>query len=542
MDDPSPPERIPEAVAAPSSKRALPLVWIVPAVALAVGAWLTVGKWLERGPTIAIHFHTAEGLQAGKTRIKYKDVDVGQITSIALESDLTGVVANAELAKGTDKLLVEDTRFWVVRPRISGGTVSGLQTLLSGTYVAVDVGKSDQRRRLFIGLEQPPAFTTDAPGRQFTLRAEDIGSLDIGSPVYYRHLEVGQVAGYELERDGRAVKLTVFIHAPYDRFVSTGSRFWHASGIDMAIDADGVRVKTESLVAMAVGGIAFATPADQAEPVSVPADTVFELHRNQARALRSPDSYSYAYVLVFDRSVRGLQPGAPVDFRGIVVGEVAAITSDFDPATQRLSVPVEIRLFPERFNSRLRGGAKGARPPRDPKFMGELVERGLRAQLRTASLLTGQLYVALDFFPDAPAAKVDWAKAPPEVPTTQGSLEDLQETLVSLANKLDRVPFEKIGSDMARTLQSIDTLVKRFDTELAPDARATFAELRKTLAETSKTMGEASRTLGNAEPLVGAMQEAAHDFSRAAQSLRTLADYLERNPQALLRGKPSAAQ
>src|SRR5919198_1825150 len=480
---PGAPERIPEALPAPKSGRALPLVWLVPAVALAIGAWLAFSTWFERGPIIEIHFRTAEGLQAGKTRIKYKDVDVGHIGEISLASDLTGVVVTAHLSKSAEKLLVEDTRFWVVRPRISGSTVSGLQTLLSGSYVAMDVGKSTQRRRLFIGLEQPPAFTTDVPGRQLTLRSEDIGSLDIGSPVYYRRLQVGQVAAYALEGDGKAVKVTIFINAPYDRFVSARSRFWHASGVDLALDAEGVRVKTESLVSPAIGGLAFDTPLEEGEPAAIPLDMVFELPRSQERALKNPDRFADSYVLLFNQSVRGLQPGAPVDFRGIVVGEVAAIHTQYDPQSERISIPVEIRVYTERFTSRLRGGApKSARLGKDGKFVARLVERGLRAQLRTASLITGQLYVALDFFPEAPRAHLDLAQSPPELPTTPSTLEDLHSTLVDMAGEFNRPPA---GGDAP---------VGGRDTQPDPEARA------------------------------------------------TLADYLERNPQALLRGKSADSQ
>ena len=560
MSESPPPEPrsdpIPEALAEPKSARSFPVVWLVPAIALAIGGWLALSAWFQRGPVITIHFRTAEGLQAGKTKIKYKDVEVGQITAVSLSSDLTGVFATAELVKGAEARLAEDTRFWVVRPRISGGTVSGLQTLLSGSYVAIDIGKSPKTSREFIGLEQPPAFTTDIPGRQLTLRAEEIGSLDIGSPVYYRRLQVGQVAAYELAKDGKSVKVTIFVNAPYHQFVSANSRFWHASGIDMALDAEGVRVKTESLVSLAIGGIAFATLPEDGEPAPIAPDMVFELHRSQTLALKNPDRLADSFVLVFNQSVRGLQPGAPVDFRGIVVGEVAAIHTQFDPESQKITIPVEIRVYPERFTSRLRGGAvKGARLARDKAFLAALVERGLRAQLRTGSLLTGQLYVALDFFPEAPRAKLDLAQSPPELPTTPSTLEDLHATLVSLANKLERVPLETLAADLGRTLQGVESLVKRLDTEVAPEARAamaegrqTLVEMRKTLAEASKTMGDASRSFASAErslapdsALLQELQDAAREFSRTAQSLRVLADYLERNPQALLRGKSADA-
>ncbi len=548
MADAPPPDRIPAALAAPRSGRTFPFVWLVPAIALIIGAWLAISHYLERGTTIIISFRTAEGLQAGKTKIKYKDIDVGQINEINLAPDLSGVIATAELYKGAESRVVEDTRFWVVRPRISGSTVSGLQTLLSGTYVAMDVGKSTHRSRVFTGLEQPPAFTTDAPGRQITLRAEDAGSLDIGSPVYYRRLQVGQVAAYELDKDGRSIKITVFINAPYHQFVTANSRFWHASGIDMALDSEGVRIKTESLVSIAIGGIAFGTPFEESEPAPIAADTVFELYRNQATAFKSPDRLSDSYVLVFNQSVRGLQAGASVDFRGILVGEVTAIRTQYDPATQKISIPVEIKIYPERFTSRLLGGApKSGRIARNGQFLAGLVEKGLRAQLRTGSLLTGQLYVALDFFPDAPKAKLDLAQRPPELPTRPSALEDLQQTLVSLANKLDRVPLDTMMADLSHTLKTIDTLVKRLDTEMGPtlaEGRETLVELRKTLAEVSKTMNTANGTLASAgkslapdSALMTEMQDTARELSRTAQSLRALADYLERNPQALIRGK-----
>jgi paraquat-inducible protein B len=359
---------------------------------------------------------------------------------------------------------------------------------------------------------------------------------------------VGQVAAYGLDKDGKSVKITVFINAPYHQFVTSNSRFWHASGIDMAVDSEGVRIKTESLVSIAIGGIAFATPFDESEPAPITADTVFRLQRSQADAFKSPDRIADNYVLVFNQSVRGLQPGAAVDFRGIVVGEVTAIRTQYDPDTQKIAIPVEIRVYPERFTARMAGGAqKSERLVRNGKFMAGLVEHGLRAQLRTGALLTGQLYVALDFFPDAPKAKLDLAQSPPELPTRPSALEDLQQTLVALANKLERMPLDTMAQDLSHTLKTVDTLVKRLDSEMGPtlsEGRQTLVELRKTLADVSKTMNQANGALAAAQQSLGPdsallteLQDTAREFSRTAQSLRALADYLERNPQSLIRGK-----
>ncbi|MGH8755394.1 MAG: intermembrane transport protein PqiB, partial [Burkholderiales bacterium] len=267
---------IPEAVTAPKSRRTLQLVWLIPLVAALLGGWLAVKTILERGPTITISFKTAEGLEAGKTKIKYKDVEVGVVTSVVLSKDLKRVIATAELVKDAEAYLVEDTKFWVVRARISGGGVTGLGTLLGGTYVGTDIGKSKNKRHDFIGLEEPPVIATDVPGRQFVLRANTLGSLNIGVPVFFRRLQVGQVTAHELDKDGKGVTLKVFVNAPYDQYVNGNTRFWNASGIDITLDATGFKVNTESLVSIVIGGIAFQTLAEDAALPPAEADAVFQ--------------------------------------------------------------------------------------------------------------------------------------------------------------------------------------------------------------------------------------------------------------------------
>jgi paraquat-inducible protein B len=535
-----PPElgEIPETLAAPKSRWSFQLVWLIPLLAVIIGGWLAVQAILDRGPTIKISFKTGEGLEAGKTKLRYKDLEVGLVKSVALSPDLSGVIATAELVKGTEKYLVEDSRFWVVRPRISGGSVSGLGTLLSGSYIGMDIGKSQNRRRDFAGLERPPVFTADVPGREFALHADSIGSLDVGSPVYFRRLQVGQVASYELDADGKGVDLKIFINSPYERYVNPSTRFWHASGIDVAFDSGGVRIKTESLVALALGGIAFETPpAAEALP---PADAgqSFRLAADQADAHKRQDRIVDNYVMVFTQSVRGLAPGAPVEFLGIPVGEVSAIHTDFDPKTGKFTVPVEMRFYPERFTSRIRERKEAGRISSDPKAMlAQMVAKGLRAQLRTGNLVTGQLYVALAFFPGAQKVSFDPNKSPLEVPTTPSTLEDLQVTLSNIASSLEKVQFDKIGATLAQTLQDVNKLVSRLDTEVAPELRGTLAEARTALVQMQKTLEDASRTLATDGGLTTDLRETAREVSRAAQTMRALGDYLERRPDALLRGK-----
>jgi paraquat-inducible protein B len=507
------------------------IVWLVPIIAVLIGAWLAVKAVVEQGPTITITFDTGEGLEAGKTKIKFKEVDIGVVKSVTLSSNHRAVVATAELAKDASTLLVDDTRFWVVRPRISGGTVSGIGTLLSGSFIGMDVGTSARPRQDYIGLEKPPVFATGVPGREFILKGQDMGSLDVGSPVFYRRLQVGQITSYALDDNGKGVTLHVFVNAPYDRYVKTDTRFWQASGIDVSLDTTGVKVNTESLVAILIGGLAFQTPDETADQPEAAVRTGYGLFRDRAEAMKQHDTIVDTYVVNFKESVRGLTVGAPVDFRGIVVGEVVAINTRFDRATRQFSIPVTVHFYPERFTSRFEAGGSGGRLAENRRELTQwMVAHGLRAQLRTGNLLSGQLYIALDFFPNAAAAQMDWDRTPPEMPSAPGGLQSLQDSLTSLLTKLNKIPFEGIGNDAQQTLIDANVLIKRLNTEVVPQAR-------QTLAAAQTALDSANAALQPDSGVQASAADAMREMSRTAAAFRTLADYLERHPEALIRGK-----
>ena len=348
----------------------------------------------------------------------------------------------------------------MVRPRFAGGQVSGLGTLCPGPTSASIRARPPSRRR-FTGLETAPIVTGDLPGRQFVLRADELGSLETGSPVYFRRLQVGEVIGFKLAHDGTGVSFRIFVRAPYDRFVAAGSRFWNASGVDVAFDAAGFRVQTQSLISILLGGIAFRTPPDaQPGPPSEP-NTEFTLFASQGEALKYPDTVSETYLLLFDQSVRGLSVGAAVDFRGLTIGEVTAIGLDIDPAKMEIRIPVEIRIYPDRLRARL---LRPVSPARDSvEIVRRYVDRGLRGQLRSGNLLTGQLYVALDFFPNAPKITLDTTHTPIQIPTVPGTFEELQTMLGNIVSRLERIPFEQIGDDAHRALVRLDPLLQAAD-------------------------------------------------------------------------------
>ncbi|MFA7406022.1 MAG: MlaD family protein, partial [Pelobacteraceae bacterium] len=378
-DTPQKPELsgIPDAVSEPKRRFSVQLVWIIPIVAALIGLSLAVKSYMDRGETITITFKTGEGMEAGKTKLKYKDVQIGEVKGIAITKDRSHVVVTAEMSKDARGLLVKDTRFWVVRARISGGNVSGLSTLIGGSYIGVDAGTSEESRDNFIGIETPPAISLDVPGSQFVLHAADVGSLDTSSPIFYRRIPVGQVIATDLDRDGKGVTIKVFIRSPFDQYVKSNSIFWHASGVDLTLSASGVKINTESMVSILLGGISFQTPNDRVETPPAPVNSVFPLFLTKDEALNHAES-AETYLLVFKESVRGLPVGASVDLGGVTVGEVTKIDVALDSKKTEISIPVEIQFYPERLHALYRNKVQQGKPMDSRALLNALVANGFR--------------------------------------------------------------------------------------------------------------------------------------------------------------------
>lgn len=514
------PQSIPQARKVTRLRSPISLIWIVPLVAVLIGIGLAVSAILQRGPEIELQFASGDGLEAHKTKLKYKDVAIGTVTAIGLAGEHHSVKVTVQMDKRAAPLLVDDSRFWVVRPRIAAGGVSGLGTLLSGAYIALDPGKSESAKRSFVGLESPPLVVGDMPGRQFMLGADDLGSLDIGAPVYCRHIPVGRVVGYAMRGDGKGVDVRIFVDAPYDRFVTAATRFWHASGIDLSVGADGMKLQMQSLLSVAIGGIAFA--GGDASLGEAPVESRFTLFSDQTAALRQPDSIVQKYVLVFNESVRGLTVGAPVDFRGIAAGEVSRIDIDFKRGTSVAAMAVEVSLYPERFARQARSRPAALPTPQALRqILDGMVAKGFRAQLRTGNLLTGQRYVALDFFPKTKAAGIGWNQPIPELPTQPGSLDSLQEQVSAVVDTLQG------------TLQRADRLIDHIDQTVVPEVAPTLRDARQTLAR-------ANAVLASDAPVQTDLRDTLREVGRAAAAVRDLADTLEQQPQSLLTGKKAS--
>jgi paraquat-inducible protein B len=509
------------------------LVWVVPIAAAVIGISLLVRNWENEGPRITISFLSGEGVQVGKTLVKYRDVTVGHVSAVVLSPDHKTVVVSADLSKDAESLLKADTQFWIVRPRIGVGSVSGLGTLLSGEYIGMKTGPGTLRERQFVGLENPPALAHGPRGRELELHAARAGSLAIGAPVYFRQFQVGRVIDENLLPDG-STRVTVFVEAPYDDFVKPVTRFWNASGIDVRLGADGLNVQTESLAAVLAGGVAFDDGPTEVVPAAAggtPRD--FTLHKNETEAMAPPDGDPHYVRMRFSQALRGLEAGAPVEFVGVNIGSVVAVDLGYEPRDKSFPVVVTAKLYPRRMGDAyevLTAQGKTESDETLAAFVGTLVNRGLRAQPRSASLLTGKLYIALDFLPASPRASFDASNRPVELPTVNGSFQELEASVSRLVKKVNDLPLEQIVADLHTDLKDLHETLSELHTRALPNAEDTLSALHRTL-------DSADRTLDGESPLQRGLAETLLESRSTLQAVRELADYLDRHPDALLRGR-----
>lgn len=529
------------------TKKGFSIVWVVPLLALAIGGWLAFKALSEKGPEIIITFATADGLVAGKTKVKYKDVEVGQVTDIRLGKSTDNVEVLVEMEPEAKPYLTDKSRFWVVRARVAAGEISGLGTLLSGAYLAIDPNSEGKSTKKFVGLEKAPILTAGLQGRQFTLTAHDLGSLDVGSPVYYRNMDVGKVIDYRYDEALDEVLLEVFINAPFDQKVRERTRFWNASGLDMTLDASGIKIDSQSLVTIMLGGISFGVPKNLDPGEKVEEKAIFTLATNRESAQELEYKEKSYYLMYFNQSVRGLAPGAPVDFQGIQIGEVVDVNLILDLDQLGFEIPVLVMLEPERIKVKSEGRILSQEEVRsvyqkkdtseDRALTDVLVERGLRARLKTGNLLTGSLYVSLDVVPDAEPAKIVYGGQYPTFPTLSSSLEQITDSVSRILKKVEQIPLEEIGGNLNSTLEELQATVAEAKLLVANVNADTVPELGKTLQQFDDTLKDIKATLGSESALNYNARNALDELTMTVRSIRTLTEYLERNPEALIFGK-----
>ncbi|HEY3633566.1 MAG TPA: MlaD family protein [Caldimonas sp.] len=537
-DAPAAGEALPQPRIVRARRWNISLVWLVPAVAIGIAASMLVRSVYLTGPRIEIEFKSADAVEAGKTEVRYKEVVIGKVVSVGLREDRERVGVVVQLDPSAARFAVDDTSFWVVKPRIGAGGVSGLGTLLSGAYIGTDAGVSTKSRSEFVGLEAPPLVLRGEPGAIFVLRASDLGSLDVGSPVFHKRTPVGRVVGYTLDAARDELSLNIFVEAPYDTLVTLNSRFWNASGIDVTLNASGLTINTQTLTSVLAGGIAFEPPVDEARGPPAPANTVFTLFTDRRSAVTPPDGIAIPIKMIFDQSVRGLAPGAAIDLLGVEIGRVRHIALEYDAKRKRFPAEVTAEIYPLRLGPVRTALLKDVGGASDAAVLQKLAAAGMRAQLRTGNLLTGQVYVALDFIPgparDAPVGD-DGAV---QMPTAPGTLSELQPQIAEIVAKVSKIPFDEIGRDLRKTLASASTAID----QLSPDAQKSLAEVQRTLQRAQATFENLDRNLTDPNaPVQRSLADTLEELQRTSRALRVLSDYLQQHPEALLRGKPADA-
>ena len=538
--------------------RRISVIWIVPLVALAIGAWLAWDTLSKEGPTIKISFEGGEGLQPGQSQLKYKDIVFGTVKSLTLAPDKTHVIVTVATTREAEPLLTDGTLFWVVKPRLFAGNISGVETLLSGSYVGMlPAPKAGKSERDFVGREDPPLLGAYVPGRTFLLKSKRIGAVSVGSPIFFRDLNVGEVLGWDIADMAEYVTIHAFVRAPYDSYVHDETRFWNASGVSIKLGGTGVEVQMESLKALLLGGVAFETAVADIHTAETPENHVFPLFDNRDTANAASYTRKIPAISYFSGSVSGLAPGAAVTVHGLKVGEVTDVRLTYDAAKDAVLAPVRYEIEPER----VVGVGKRVFKT-DAELVEALLKQGLRASLQSANLITGQQNVALDFVTDAPEAEVSMDGPDFVVPAGEGGgFAGLTASATELLNKVNTLPFEQIGknldgilkstndmaqgpqmkkalTDLAGMIASAQTMIRNLDTKQLPEL---VSGLQKTLTSANKLVLSLDSGYGDNTKFSRDMDRLLAQANDALRSIRALSDLLARHPEALIKGRPAGA-
>ena len=536
--------------------RRISVIWIIPLVAVAIGAWLAWDTWSKEGPTIRISFDNGEGLQAGQSQLKFKDIVFGTVKSLELASDHTHVVVTVATTHEATPLLTDQAIFWVVKPRLFAGNVSGLETLLSGSYIGMVPGEAGGKaQHKFVGHEDPPILQTNVPGHTFVLKAQKLGSISLGSPVFFRDLNVGEVLGWDIADMAEYVTIRAFVRAPYDGYVHDETKFWNASGVSVKLAGAGVEVQMESLKALLLGGIAFETPEAEVHTAETSENHVFPLFADRGAAEDASYTRSIKVISYFPGSVKGLAPGSDVTMHGLRVGQVTKVRLVYDPNKDTIMAPVRYEVQPERI---LGIGKRVFKT--DEEAAEGVIKKGLRASLQSASLITGQQVVALEFVKDAPPEPVTKDGEDFVLPTTEGGgFAGLASSANVLLGKVNSIPFDQIGQSLNGILKSVNDMtqgpqlkkaltdlsamigsaqgmVQRLDTKQLPQLTA---DLEKTLTSANKLVLSLDSGYGDNTKFSRDLERLMAQTTDAVRSMRALADLLARHPEALVKGRPA---
>ena len=550
---------IQSAVVQKKGKRRVSLIWIIPIISILIGIWLVYDTYSKRGPKITITFDQGEGLTAGTSQVKHRDVQLGTVMAVKLTPDMNHVAVTVQMTRDATPLITSNTKFWIVRPRFFAGSLSGLGTLLSGPYIDLmpaPGGGSVQTK--FTGLQDPPVLQSVEPGRVFLLKATRVGSVALGAPIFYRDLQVGTILGWDLGEMAKDVTIHAFVRAPFDAYVHDETRFWNASGLSVKLGANGIQVQVQSLDALLLGGIAFETPAEFETTPESRSHEDFPLYASQDDADQASFQRKIPLVSYFSGSVSGLGIGSDVTFQGLRVGDVTGVDLEYDAKTDTVVAPVHYEIEPERIKNI--NVVEGRGPLTNLRI---LVAKGLRAQIQKANYLTGQSMVAFVLTSSAPPATLAMDGGNILFPTSAGAFDSITSSAGDIMAKINALPFDQMSASLtstlaglskltngpqttqavaslAGTLAAAQTLVKQLNTQAGPALRslpALTAGLKTSVEHLNTVLLSANAAYGDNSHFSRQLERLMAQLNEMAQSFRSLADLLTSHPEALIRGR-----
>lgn len=495
-------QEIPEAKVKPF--KSISKVWFIPIVALLIGVWMVYYSWSTQGPLITIEFQTAEGIEIDTTKIKLRDITVGKVVGLELTEDFSAIKITARMQKNTNALLKHDTEFWVVKPRIGREGISGLNTLLSGAYIELSPGTDGSMKKSFVGLETPPVTPPGTPGLHITLDSSGQRALDIGDPILYRGIQVGKIEYVHFNREERIVYYNAFIKSPYDELITTNTRFWEVNGIEVDVSADGLRVETGTLETFLGGGVAFDVPNNLPNGEVIKERAYFTIYPSQSEVYEKQYKVAQSFVLLFGQSIRGLKPGAPVEYKGVRVGSVARTDINYPQMgnllSERTLIPVMIRIEPARLG--LEDSEKELEKVKQD--LSEWVQRGLHGFLSTGNLLTGSKYIELRYFEQASTKEQSFSDVQ-VIPTAASELDRLLEKVGGILTSLEQLPLGNMVDNASNALVAMDKAMVRFG--------AASGKVDEVLKDE-----ESQLLINNVNTMLKSIEQLAKDFSEGSKT------------------------
>ena len=521
-----------------SSGRKLSAVWIIPLVAVVIGLWMVIHTAMTEGPSITIDFKTAEGVEAGKTKIRILSHEIGLVEDVVLKADVSGVTVTVKLEPEAKTLLREDTQFWVVRARVGAGGVSGLGTLLSGAYIEMAPGSAARVSKEFIGMEAPPQTPVGTPGLRLTLFNDSAGALNIGNAVLFQGYKVGRVESTTFNTERQQARYDIFIDAPFHELINSATRFWDISGVNVNVSTSGIQVNTGSMETILLGGLSFGTPPGVAAGKPVADGAEFTLYGSYNDILENPYEYGTHYVVSFRQSLRGLVPGAPVEYRGIQVGRVERIllkeTTAVGLGADRTDVPIPVLIYLEPGRLQIPDSEDSVALLRTN--IEQSVHDGMRATLQTGNLLTGKQLISLDFYPEEAPAGLGQFEQYASLPTIDTGLAQLQTQVNNLLKKFNALPLDETVAGTNKAVAKLD------DALTSMTAALDSANAMLSSADTAVLPGELVATLQKMRFVLDGFSQNAELYKNLNASLRSLEATLN-NTQSLTRqlaDKPNA--